>query len=108
MSDVGEVAHAIGSLADVARPLIENALAEKYDKERRENVDDVQDAFVRRDPDALHRVCWRLCNDANHPPTATGDVRMAVEPGVLHALLLCACDAIYGRRALVRLMEARK
>jgi hypothetical protein len=105
MSDVGDVAKAVTSVADVLRPVIEEAIAEKYDKEHFNYVNEITKDFST--PDALRELTFRLCVTAGRPPATIGDVRVEIGAAELQSLLLIAADAIRDRKYIVRTLAQR-
>jgi hypothetical protein len=108
MSDVGEIAGAVGGIANLLRPLVEDAIANKIDKEHQDHVNEIQEAFSNRDPDKLWNVLAGMCNEAGYPPTPSGGVganRCSISYELLHSLVLCTADAIQLRKYCVKLVN---
>lgn len=99
MSDIGQVAGAIKSVADLLKPLVEEGLAQRYDKEYHESIVTIQNAFAENslDSDAFRIFIDRMCNEAAHPLTPTGDIKLGRRE-LLHSLLLIAAEAIRDRK----------
>lgn len=107
MSDVGEVAGAVHSIADLLRPLVETAIVEKYERQRINYGNAISNAFLGT-PDDMWAVACRLLNDCNHPATPSGGngALIGIPREMLFNLLQVAADSIRDRNYMVKYIEA--
>ncbi len=104
-SPVSAVANAVASVSNLLRPLVETAVAEKYERKHLNDINQIQHAMVYDSPDELWSIAQRLSNECGHPPTPTGGHGKCVPVGLLHALLLCAAEAIRDRNYMVKVID---
>lgn len=102
-SDIGEVAHAIGSISDLIGGVLNRADRDAPDKEKNENVINIQNSFASNNIDEQYRIYYKLFTNAGLPPAAGGTVGEA-DRQFRHAALLIAAELIYAKRIIARLV----
>jgi len=93
---VTAVADAVTGILSLAKPLIDEHLAQAYDNEFTEACHQIQVAVDLADParaDELHALCVRLCSDNGQTAGGLGDDFCRVRVSNIAALLTIAAAA---------------
>lgn len=111
---VGAVAEAVTALANLAQPILDQHIVEKYDNElrsRNQSIADVIGMPTKDDDeeaaraDALQRLIVQLCIDAGSPTGGFGD-DISVPVSFLESLLQIAANKIHTDGELAELEAA--
>lgn len=103
MTDIGEVAHALGSISDLIGGALSRADRDEPEKERNENANKVQNSFANNSPDDQWAMAYRLYNAAGSPLTP-GLVGKDGDREFKHRSMLMAVELIYAKRIIARLV----
>lgn len=100
---VTAIANAIGSVANAAKPIIDEHLAQKYEHEHKERIKEWQNILsvkdMRHRADLLELFAVKLCNDAGEAWTHLGD-NISVPLDALNALIKIASEKIQAEQTL--------
>lgn len=105
ISDIGSVADAAKSVSELVNGILTRSDRDKPDKEKNENVINIQNAFAKPDDegglDDQYRLAYLLFLRAGRPLTASRNVGDA-ERDFRHSSLLLAADLIHERELASR------
>ena len=83
--------NAISEVAGVAKPIVEDGLAQKYEKAHQKRIAELQDILAIADgpsrADRLNAYILRLCADAGQPLVLQGDACISVPIGAFTAIV---------------------
>lgn len=109
--DVTALFSAISSVANLGKPVIEEAVAQKHEAALRQRMSELQDILSKPDSvdrsRALAAFVGRLCGDAGHPFVVVAGASVEVPVEAFVSLVAIAGESIKFRADLARLQFKR-
>lgn len=87
------IANAITGLANIAKPFIDDHIAQKYENEEKERLSEWNKLISENNPNHINTFVLRLINDAGHISSGVGENR-SVSLDVINALIAITCGKI--------------
>ncbi len=88
----------VGQALGIAKPLVEESLAQRYDTQQREQVAEWLSIMSTANNESRARSMYtfiqRVCSDAGHPPGPISGTSIEVPVQHLHSLVLLATENI--------------
>ncbi len=106
LSDVGEVAHAVGSITDLVGNILDRADRDGPTKTLNEDITKIQNSFIDANLDEQWAIAYRLLANTGHPITPGGYVG-DIERQCRHQFLIATAELKYLRAIVARIVAER-
>ncbi len=106
MSDIGEVARAVGSVTDLVGNILDRADRDGPTKELHEDITKIQNGFANADLDTQWASAYRLLSDVGHPLTPGGSVG-DTDRQFRHNALISIAELKYLKQIVARLVAQK-
>lgn len=93
LDPVTAIANAISSIAGVAQPFIDQAVAQKYENEFTDNIAEINQALANLDPSTVDALVLRLIGEAGQTIGGVGEI-VGISVGKLAAILAIVAGKI--------------
>lgn len=104
MSDIGEGFHAVGSIIDLTKDILNRADRDGPIKELNEDQIKIQNGFADNNLDAQWACAYRLLNSVGHSFASGGVVGETDRQFRYHALI-CIAELKYARAIIARMID---